>query len=117
MTTSATQLAVVHDAATRTDLEDWGPLEGATGPEMRTSGLTLWEAGDASSGIWECPAGPSRWTLETQEFVHLLTGRMTVTPDGAEPVELVAGDTMVFPLGWSGTWDITETLRKVYVIY
>jgi uncharacterized cupin superfamily protein len=117
MTTSATRLAVAHDAATRTDLEDWGPLDEATGPEMQTSGLTLWEAGDQSSGIWECTAGPSHWTLETHEFVHLLTGRMTVTPDGGEPVDLCPGDTMVFPKGWAGAWDITETLRKVYVIY
>jgi uncharacterized cupin superfamily protein len=115
--TTTTPLAVVHDAATRTDLEDWGLLEEATGPEMQTSGLTLWEVGEQSSGIWECTAGPSHWTLETNEFVHLLTGRMTVTEDGGEAVDLVAGDTMVFPLGWSGTWDITETLRKVYVIY
>jgi uncharacterized cupin superfamily protein len=117
MTTSVTTLALVHDAATRTDLEDWGPLEEATGPEMQTSGLTLWESGAASSGIWECTAGPSRWILETNEFVHLLAGHMTVTPDAGDPVELGPGDAMVFPRGWTGTWVITETLRKLYVIY
>jgi uncharacterized protein len=117
MTTSTNPLALLGDAATRTDLEDWGPLEEATGEEMQTAGLTLWEEGEQSSGIWECTAGPSHWTLETHEFVHLLTGRMTVTPDGGESVELGAGDTMLFPKGWSGTWDIAETLRKVYVIF
>ena len=29
--------------------------------------------------------------------------------------ELVPGVVMVLPLGWSGRWDITETLRKLYV--
>jgi uncharacterized cupin superfamily protein len=111
-------LPVLHDAATRTDLEDWGPLEEATGPEMSTSGVTLWQDDDGSeTGIWECAAGPSHWTLETNEFVHVLSGSMTVTADGGEPVELGAGDTILFPLGWSGTWEIHERLRKLYVIF
>ena len=42
---------------------------------------------------------------------------MTVTIDGGEPLELAAGDTAVFPKGWSGIWDIHETLRKVYAIF
>jgi len=117
MTTEATALALLPDAATRDDLEDWGPLEEATGPAMSTAGLTLWEEGDASAGIWTCTPGPSRWTLGTNEFVHVLAGRMLVTPDGSDPVEIGPGDTMLFPRGWAGTWDITEALRKLYVIF
>ncbi len=107
------------DAAGRTDLEDWGPLEEATGEEMSTSGITIWkdDATEAESGIWECTPGPSHWSLETNEFVHVIAGRMTVTEDGGSPVELGVGDTVVFPLGWNGTWDIHETIRKLYVIY
>ena len=37
--------------------------------------------------------------------------------DGQEPVELTAGSTAVFPLGWRGEWDVTQTLRKVFTIY
>ena len=55
------------------------------------------------------------WT--THEVIHLVAGRMTVTPDGGEPTELGAGDMAVFPKGWSGTWDIHETVRKVYAIF
>ena len=105
-------------AANRTDLEDWGPLEEATGEaKMQTSGLTLWEDGEQSSGIWECTAGPSYWVQDKHEFVQILSGRMTVTEDGGEPVEIAAGDAAVFPKGWKGTWDIHETIRKVYVIF
>jgi uncharacterized cupin superfamily protein len=99
------------------ELEDWGALKEATGAEMATSGLTLWTDGDQEIGIWQCTPGPSRWLLETHEFVHIVGGRMTVTIDGGEPVELSKGDTAVFPKGWSGTWDIAETVRKVYVIF
>lgn len=109
---------LLEDAASRQDLEDWGPLEEATGPEMQTAGLTLWngEAG-LETGIWECTPGPSRWELETNELVYVLKGSMTVTADGAEPVEAGPGDVLMFPKGWQGTWEIHETLRKVYAIF
>jgi uncharacterized cupin superfamily protein len=104
-------------AATMTELEDWGALEEATGPEMQTSGLTFWEEGASSSGVWVCSPGPSRWELDTNEFVHIIGGSMTVTADGGEAVTLKPGDTMMFPRGWKGTWEIHETLRKLYVIF
>jgi len=104
-------------SAATAELEDWGPLEEATAEPMQTSGLTLWQDGDQEVGVWECTPGPSYWKLETHEFVHIVAGRMTVTPDGGEPVEISTGGTAVFPLGWAGTWQIHETIRKVYVIF
>jgi uncharacterized protein len=99
-------------------LEDWGPLGEATAEAMATSGLTLWNGDDVDEvGVWECTPGPSRWLLETNELVFVVKGRMTVTADGESPFEMGAGDTAVFPKGWSGTWDIHETLRKVYAIF
>jgi uncharacterized cupin superfamily protein len=99
-------------------LEDWGPLAEATGEPMATSGTTIWEGeGDTEVGIWQCTAGPSRWKLETNESVHIVSGRMTVTPDGGEATDIGAGDTAVFPRGWEGTWQIHETIRKVYVLF
>jgi uncharacterized cupin superfamily protein len=59
----------LSDPATRRDLETGGPLAEATGPEMATSGLTLWAGpterpGDPDEncecGLWECTPGPSR---------------------------------------------------------
>ena len=49
--------------------------------------------------------------------MHIVAGRMTVTPDGGESVEIATGGTAVFPLGWTGTWQIHDTIRKVYVIF
>jgi uncharacterized cupin superfamily protein len=37
--------------------------------------------------------------------------------DGGEPAEIGTGDMAVFPKGWTGTWDIHETVRKVYSIF
>lgn len=104
-------------SAASAELEDWGPLEEATGEEMTTSGLTLWKDGDSEVGVWQCTPGPSYWKLETHEFVQIVAGRMTVTPDGGRPTEIGPGDVAVFPRGWAGTWQIHETIRKVYVIF
>ena len=32
-------------------------------------------------------------------------------------MEVEAGATVLFPQGWTGTWDIHETIRKLYVIF
>ena len=70
------------------------------------------------SGIWESDAGTSRWEfLGRGEIIHVLSGRMTVHRDGEEPVEITAGTSAFFPIGWCGTWTVHETLRKVYVVY
>jgi uncharacterized cupin superfamily protein len=110
----------LHSIAAGAELEDWGPLAEATDPDntpMTTAGLTLWNDGDQEVGIWECTAGPSYWKLETHEEIYIISGRMTVTREGSEPLDVGAGDAVVFPRGWAGTWQIHETLRKLYVIF
>ncbi|HMH89830.1 MAG TPA: cupin domain-containing protein, partial [Streptosporangiaceae bacterium] len=64
---------------------------------MQTAGYTLWQDGDQEAGVWECTPGPSWWKLETHEVVHIVAGRMTVTPDGGEAREIGPGDLAVFP--------------------
>ena len=108
-------------AAAAASLEDWGPLAEATGAPMQTYGVTLWSFGDddegPSAGVWDCTAGPSYWVQEQHEFVHILSGTLTVTPDGGTPASLGPGDCAVFPRGWRGTWELHETVRKVYVLF
>ena len=106
-------------AAATAELEDWGPLEEATGEPMQTSGVTLWSSADGSqdTGVWQCTAGPSYWVQEENEFIYLLSGSLTVTPDGGKPQTFGAGDSAMFPRGWRGTWDLHETVRKVYVLF
>jgi len=118
-------------AAAEADLEDWGPLEEAASADvpMSVRGLTIWSAGNdsddsgdsgasaAEAGIWECTAGPSYWVQEENEVIYVLSGTLTVTPDGGKPVTLGPGDVAVFPRGWRGPWELHETVRKVYVIF
>jgi uncharacterized protein len=112
-------------AAAVADLEDWGPLEEATSADvpMSVRGLTIWSAPDdsdsagAEAGIWECTAGPSYWVQEEHEVIYVLSGSLTVTPDGGESKTLRPGDMAVFPRGWRGVWELHETVRKVYVVF
>jgi len=117
MTDTTAVTPFLSAAALHGELEDWGPLAEATGDPMQTSGTTTWADGDLEVGVWECTPGPSYWKLETNEAIHIVSGRMTVTPDGGEPQDIGPGDSAVFPVGWAGAWQIHETIRKLYVLF
>jgi uncharacterized cupin superfamily protein len=70
------------------------------------------------SGVWEAEPGLSRWEfLERGEVIHVLEGRMVVTEDDSEPLTIEAGSSAVFPIGWRGTWEIQERIRKFFVMF
>src|SRR6201989_2183022 len=118
MITTTPFLAAAADARRGGGGRGGPPLPTPGGEPMHTSGTTLWSGdGAQETGVWECTPGPSRWSLDDNEFVHILSGRMTVTPDGGEPTEIGPGDTAVFPRGWAGTRQIHEKLRKLYVLF
>ncbi|WP_437880639.1 cupin domain-containing protein [Pseudomonas sp. LRF_L74] len=71
----------------------------------------------ASIGVWESSPGVFRRHLKNREFSHIVSGWCTFTADGGEPVELRAGDAVLFPENCEGVWDIRETLRKTYVLF
>lgn len=70
------------------------------------------------SGVWEAQPGLSRWEfVDKGEIIHVLEGLMIVTQDGGSPVTLEAGSGAFFPIGWKGTWEIQERIRKFFVVY
>lgn len=76
------------------------------------------EDGRVLSGVWEADPGLSRWEfLDRGEVILVLSGRMVVTPDEGESQVLSAGTAVAFPVGWVGTWEITEQIRKFFVVY
>lgn len=107
-------------AAAEADL--FGPLE-PTGPRVGadvgtpvTATRVLHHDGPVQVGIWECT--PGGWSIERRtntEVVRILAGRARITDADGAIRELVPGSQVVLPRGWSGRWDITETVRKLYV--
>ena len=73
--------------------------------------------GRFKSGVWQCTPGivaMKDWPYH--EFCVLLTGRVIITPEGGTPREYRAGDALVLPMGFTGTWEILETVRKYYAV-
>ena len=99
------------------ELAPWGPRVGFDSGDPQTSGVIFFEGHGVSVGVWECT--PGGWTITERadtETMLLLRGTATITPLGGDPVDLEEGDVFVLPRGWSGRWDVTETVRKLYVI-
>jgi len=92
------------------DLDGWIKTEGT--PEMKTWVLHKASDGAMVSGIWECTVGGHHATCTACEYVVLIAGRITITPDGGTPVTVKAGDAFVVEKDFKGTWKIEENVRK-----
>ena len=82
--------------------------------EKNPSQERLEELAVKSWPIWEKEASEFPWHYGEMETCYILEGRVVVTPEGGEPVEIEAGDLVVFPQGMSCTWKITQDIRKHY---
>mmetsp|Transcript_133025 Transcript_133025/g.296690 ORF Transcript_133025/g.296690 Transcript_133025/m.296690 type:complete len:134 (-) Transcript_133025:63-464(-) len=69
------------------------------------------------AGIWEClPGGFPVVNRPSTETCYIISGRATITNQDGSKTELGPGTWHTLPTGWTGRWDITEKLRKMYVI-
>lgn len=103
----------------RGDLTPAGQRAGADSGDPQLGVLSVDTAGNGAVGVWECT--PGGWPVKDRtdtEVCHILAGRATIT-DGATGTThpIGPGDLLVLPAGWSGRWDVSETVRKVYAIY
>ena len=99
------------------ELAPLGPRAGHDSGDPQTSGITFFSGHGVDVGVWECT--PGGWAITDRgntETMMLLAGLVRITPAGGDPVELGEGDVFVLPKGWSGRWDVLETVRKFYVI-
>ena len=64
--------------------------------------------------IWTKEESTYPWKYDTKETCYLLEGKVVVTPDGGEPVEIQEGDLVIFSAGLSCTWEIKEAVEKHY---
>ena len=67
-------------------------------------------------GIWESAPGTFKRDTLGGELMFILSGVATFTHEGGDTVAFEAGDIIAFPPETKGTWVVTETLRKVYVM-
>ena len=74
----------------------------------------LQELGVKQWPIWEKEESSFPWSYDEDEVCYILEGKVVVTPDGDDPVEIEKGDLVTFPKGMSCTWDIQKKIRKHY---
>lgn len=68
------------------------------------------------TGIWEASPGSWSVTYDEWEFCHILSGRAVIRDDIGNEIEIGTGDAFVIEPGFAGTWTVSETLQKHYVI-
>lgn len=85
-------------------------------PVSSTSTYAVDESDGLLIGVWECTPGRWRRQVLSREFSHFIAGHCVFIPDNGEPVELRAGDAVLFPANCQGVWDVRQTIRKTFVI-
>ena len=69
------------------------------------------------TGVWE--SAPCREEIESysaHELMTVLSGSVTLTSEDGTSETFTTGDTFFVAKGTKLTWEITETLRKFYLI-
>jgi uncharacterized cupin superfamily protein len=69
------------------------------------------------SGVWEC--APCREDIDAypvDEMMSVISGSLTLTGADGKSETFTAGDVFFIPKGTKVVWEITETLRKFYMI-
>jgi uncharacterized protein len=94
--------------------------------ERRISGnpkRTTWNhytnsSGEVYAGEWSCAVGS--WRIEfgptEDEFFFVTQGRVRVTDDAGKAVEVGAGQSLVIPALFKGTFEVLESVHKHYMI-
>lgn len=83
--------------------------------EQAPSGERLARLGVADWPILCCDVSEFTRTYDQREVCYLLEGQVLVTPDDeGAPIEIAAGDLVVFPAGVSCRWEVLKPVRKQY---
>ena len=73
--------------------------------------------GNVTAGVWEC--SPCKEEIErygVDELCAVFSGSVTITNADGHAETFGPGDSFVMPQDFKGTWHITETLKKFWMI-
>ena len=116
---AASTLVITHRNQVRGALTPAGRRPGSDQGDPQIGLLELDTSSHGRAGVWECD--PGGWPIPERtdsELSVILEGRVDVTDDATGQVHrLSEGDVIFMPAGWSGRWDVTEHVRKVFAIF
>lgn len=99
-----------------TPLRPTGPVDATRPTDSLTADWPLVDDGQVQIGIWSCT--PGRFTATTgdeHESMFMVAGRAEVRHEGGVH-DLAPGTLWTTPAGWTSTWTVHQTVRKLYVI-
>ena len=112
--------------AIRFDLHPFTPEIDHPRPERLLSGdpaRTTWNhytnaSGEVFAGIWSSEVGHWRIVMgaHEDELFFVTAGRCRLTADDGHSVECAAGQSLVIPAGFSGSFEVIEAMTKHYMI-
>ena len=82
--------------------------------EQKPSRERLEQVGVFSWPIWSCEVAQFPFSYDQREVCYLLEGEVVVTPDNGAPLEIEAGDLVIFPAGMNCQWDVLKPVQKHY---
>lgn len=87
--------------------------------DPQAAGTELYTTPDGRTmvGLFTCTPGVFRFTLEAEEFTHLLSGHVIIRPDGGDVIDARAGDTYVLPAGQALLIEVRETITDIYATW
>ncbi|MCL6710279.1 cupin domain-containing protein [Pseudomonas sp. R2.Fl] len=111
---------LLHPTPGAVEIDGFKPkATSVTDNNQMEASLPFWEDADdsTSTGIWECT--PGRFTTfreNSTETCFILEGRVTLHSENGEQHTFGAGEMFTLPMGWRGSWEVHETVRKIYFI-
>ncbi len=91
--------------------------EGVSTEGTINSSSHLFFEGKISAYVFDVDPGRVRIDgLPYDEYIHILEGRLILTPDDGEEVEYKKGDSLILPEGYTGYWTMPEKYREFVII-
>lgn len=100
------------------ELSQESPRKGALTEDLfeRNAEIDRLQSKEARCGLWTCGAGLFTSTKSgSSEISVILEGTGTIQDPDGQSHEFTAGDLIVVPDGWSGTWHVAAPVKKWYV--
>jgi uncharacterized protein len=99
-------------------LKDWGHQPDPISGNSKSDGVLLYKGADGQPecGLWQCSPGAWALAIPRDELCHFVLGRATYVHESGEVIEVAAGTVVHFKAGWTGTCEVHETLRNVYML-
>ena len=103
-----------------TELSDFSNKQKTVTIGQQEASKELWISDDGRirAGVRECTEGQfTADRTKIAEYCHIISGSAVVENENDKTRRsITAGDLLILPVGWKGTWTIITHMRKLYIL-